>query len=63
MANSLPDQTENPLSKRQEDADQAKILVVDDRPENLLVSRTMLDELGYEVITVRLGRRGAEIPA
>ena len=37
------------------DGELAKILVVDDRPENLLVTRTMLDELGHEVITVRSG--------
>lgn len=56
MANSLPDQTEKSfLQSEQEDADQAKILVVDDRPENLLVSRTVLDELGHQVITVRSG--------
>ena len=56
MANSLPDRTEKPLFEtEQADADQAKILVVDDRPENLLVSRTMLDELGHQVITVRSG--------
>ena len=56
MANSLPDRTEKPLSEtEQADAGQAKILVVDDRPENLLVSRTMLDELGHQVITVRSG--------
>jgi len=56
MENSLPDRTEKPLFEtEQADADQAKILVVDDRPENLLVSRTMLDELGHQVITVRSG--------
>ena len=56
MANSLPDRTEQPLPQSgQEDAERAKILVVDDRPENLLVSRTMLDELGHQVITVRSG--------
>jgi signal transduction histidine kinase/DNA-binding response OmpR family regulator len=56
MANSLPDQSEKAmLRSEKEDADQAKILVVDDRPENLLVSRTMLDELGHQVITARSG--------
>ncbi len=56
MANSLSDQTEQlSFQSELEDADRAKILVVDDRPENLLVSRTMLDELGHEVITVRSG--------
>ena len=39
----------------QQEADQAKILVVDDRAENLLVTRTMLDELGHQVVTVRSG--------
>lgn len=34
---------------------QAKILVVDDRPENLLVTRTVLDELGHQVITATSG--------
>lgn len=56
MADSLSDRTEKPLSETEQgDADRAKILVVDDRPENLLVSRTMLDELGHQVITVRSG--------
>jgi len=56
MANSLPDRTDKPLlPSEQGDAERAKILVVDDRPENLLVSRTMLDELGHQVITVRSG--------
>ena len=56
MANSLPDRTDKPLlPSEQEDAERAKILVVDDRPENLLVSRTMLDGLGHQVITVRSG--------
>ncbi len=52
----MTDLTENAVVRdRSEGADKAKILVVDDRPENLLVSRTLLDELGHEVITVRSG--------
>src|SRR3954468_11707240 len=44
-----------PPSLRTDDVDdRPKILVVDDRPENLLVSRTMLEELG-QVITLRSG--------
>jgi CheY-like chemotaxis protein len=35
--------------------EQAKILIVDDRPENLLVTKTVLDELGHEVITAASG--------
>jgi CheY-like chemotaxis protein len=35
--------------------DKAKVLVVDDRPENLLVTKTVLDDLGHEVITANSG--------
>jgi CheY-like chemotaxis protein len=35
--------------------DKAKVLVVDDRPENLLVTKTVLDELGHQVITATSG--------
>jgi CheY-like chemotaxis protein len=35
--------------------DQAKVLVVDDRPENLLVTKTILDGLGHQVITATSG--------
>jgi CheY-like chemotaxis protein len=56
MANQLPDQNNAAVLRAdQEEAEQAKILVVDDRPENLLVTRTMLDELGHQIITVRSG--------
>ena len=34
---------------------QAKILVVDDRAENLLVVKTMLEDLGPEIVTARSG--------
>jgi len=44
-----------PPSLRTDDVDdRPKILVVDDRPENLLVSRTLLEELG-QVIALRSG--------
>src|SRR5678815_1642976 len=56
MANQLPDQNNAAVLRAdQEEAEQAKILVVDDRPENLLVTRTMLDELGHQIITARSG--------
>jgi response regulator RpfG family c-di-GMP phosphodiesterase len=56
MTNQLPDQNNAAVLRAdQEEAEQAKILVVDDRPENLLVTRTMLDELGHQIITVRSG--------
>src|SRR3954471_2382927 len=56
MANQSPDQSGPArLPLEQGDAGQAKILVVDDRPENLLVTRTTLDALGHQVITVRSG--------
>src|SRR6195952_693003 len=56
MANQLPDQPgPASLPLEQSDDEQAKILVVDDRPENLLVTRTTLDALGHQVITVRSG--------
>src|SRR5882757_6256382 len=56
MANPLPDQTDTViLQGERKEAEQAKILVLDDRPENLLVTRTMLDELGHQIITVRSG--------
>jgi signal transduction histidine kinase/DNA-binding response OmpR family regulator len=35
--------------------DKAKILVVDDRAENLLVFKAMLDELGQQIITAKSG--------
>jgi signal transduction histidine kinase/DNA-binding response OmpR family regulator len=35
--------------------DKAKILVVDDRPENLLVYRTILEDLGQELVTAASG--------
>lgn len=38
-----------------EEDETAKILVVDDRPENLLVCRTTLEELRQEIITVNSG--------
>src|SRR5258707_492833 len=56
MTNALPEQTDAAIRRgERQEAEQAKILVVDDRPENLLVARTMLDELGHQVITVRSG--------
>src|SRR3954471_7979169 len=56
MAIQLPDQSGPArLPLEQGDDEQAKILVVDDRPENLLVTRTTLDALGHQVITVRSG--------
>src|SRR3954471_4926887 len=56
MTTPVPDHSEaSSLKDEMEGAEQAKILVVDDRPENLLVSRTMLEELGHEIITVRSG--------
>src|SRR6185369_8720660 len=56
MENPVPDHTDAAIPQGvQEEAEQAKILVVDDRPENLLVTRTMLDELGHQIITVRSG--------
>ena len=35
--------------------DRAGILVVDDRAENLLVVRTMLEDLGHDIVTARSG--------
>jgi signal transduction histidine kinase/DNA-binding response OmpR family regulator len=37
--------------------ERAGVLVVDDRAENLLVVRTMLEDLGHDVITVRSGEQ------
>jgi signal transduction histidine kinase/DNA-binding NarL/FixJ family response regulator len=37
--------------------ERAGILVVDDRPENLLVVRTILEELGHDLVTVRSGEQ------
>ncbi|MGZ5175354.1 MAG: response regulator, partial [Burkholderiales bacterium] len=37
------------------DSDKANILIVDDRPANLLVLRSMLEELGQTVITAQSG--------
>src|SRR5687767_15127657 len=36
-------------------ADKANILIVDDRPANLLVLATMLEELGQTIVTARSG--------
>ncbi len=38
-----------------EEAHKASILIVDDRPENLLAFKTTLDELGQHVVTARSG--------
>ncbi len=35
--------------------DRAKVLVVDDRPANLLVTKTVLDELGHQIVTASSG--------
>src|ERR1043166_2617319 len=43
------------VTKPDAGADTACILVVDDRPENLLVSLTILEELGQPVITAQSG--------
>jgi len=37
--------------------ERAGILVVDDRPENLLVVRTILEDLGHDLVTVRSGEQ------
>src|SRR5579884_473281 len=37
------------------DTDKAKILIVDDLPEKILVYQSVLDELGQELIAVRSG--------
>ena len=37
-------------------SDKASILIVDDRPANLLVLESMLDELGQEIVTARSGQ-------
>lgn len=41
--------------------DKAKVLVVDDRPENLLVTKTVLDELGHQVITAASGEEALKL--
>lgn len=42
-------------------ADKANILVVDDRPENLLVFKSALDDLGHQVITARSGEEALKL--
>jgi CheY-like chemotaxis protein len=37
------------------EAERANILIVDDRPANLLVLRSMLDELGQRIVTAQSG--------
>ena len=41
------------------DADKTNILIVDDLPEKLLVYRSVLEELGQNVVTGALRRGGA----
>ena len=51
-----PQLTGNPQDQAEDAASvKANILVVDDRPENLLVFRTTLEELGQNVIAARSG--------
>lgn len=51
-----PQSTEDsPALAGDANADKANILVVDDRPENLLVFKSTLDELGQQVVTARSG--------
>jgi len=55
MENSLPDRTEKPLFEtEQADADQAKILVVDDRRKTCSF-HGRCSRVGHQVITVRSG--------
>jgi signal transduction histidine kinase/DNA-binding response OmpR family regulator len=51
--------TDSPPVQRGSDAagERAGILVVDDRPENLLVVRTILEDLGHDLVTVRSGEQ------
>ena len=45
-----------PGSNRLDPADKVKILLVDDRPENLVALRAILSEPGYELVTASSGK-------